>query len=877
MNQQSEHITTIINEKVVPHNGKSITKIAVSPQSKYVVTYSQEVKSFVGWHINEEDKSFKNYTKWFINDDEEDESFIGCTKGLVRWFTKDRQENYSFIGFIMWALIGDISNDNNDDDDDDDDSGPLIFDDKVQSYKLFDLKIFDFKVSDEKIIMYEGSNGSAIIYDMKNGKEITLHSSFKKYKFDIPHYKYTNFLTNGDLATYNIIESKGCNKPVIIIYTFKKNWYELDEMNIDFGGITNDVLWMLSNNTILILVLFTFQYRKILLKVDVDIKMMKLRFFKSLVVISIDGIYYIYSNRMDFLIKSITETDLKSSIKCNNLLKTFFETDDNSNYSDVRFIFNDQKVFGVFYEKPWIINMKLCDLEAYILKDNSINDIDSQDLINEIIFYCIENQLIESTEDEDEFMINYVIPNLINHNEKQNKYYTRSKRDDDEIILETFVNNTNSSQDEMIFTCNIKLRSENLKHITVDYSTYILYDETELHIYTFNVKSKKIKLQSYDIKFLKYAMNLYNKIKQDTLEVEEIKELARPTNNDELKKQWVLYAIGQKYFLVNYGEKLLKSAIKQNNIVLIESIYNKILEYFRKDPKNNIYILSLLCVSIIFGIYINNIVLFIFFLCIINHPYIIKFFNNKTKPRISFMVPFPCYVKYPQEYNWLKELFKPQSSPFTRTQNNELYKTWNGEAIIRMFGKYYYTGIWVLFILYLICFTLATFPTDILNKEVRKKLFFFQLFLDQFIYHFKVRQFIWSPIRWLSDIWNFFDLSAYLVPVLTSLCWINSYIDGEITEYTQAISISCLLLDIKLLIFLRAFESIGIYFAIIIRVAKRIISFLFIIFIIILGFAHAFFILLKPKSNISESKQGNLNDPNNPWLSNNRRWKYHSD
>jgi hypothetical protein len=129
---------------------------------------------------------------------------------------------------------------------------------------------------------------------MKNRKEITLRSDFKinddKYKFNIPYYKFTNFLTSGDLVTYNIKESRRfknqtiIRKPVILIYssntsTAKDNsWkcksiYELDGMNaieINFGGITNDVLWMLSNNTIIILDLFTLQYRKILLDVDVS-------------------------------------------------------------------------------------------------------------------------------------------------------------------------------------------------------------------------------------------------------------------------------------------------------------------------------------------------------------------------------------------------------------------------------------------------------------------------------------------------------------------------------------------------------------------------------------------------------------------------------
>jgi hypothetical protein len=72
------------------------------------------------------------------------------------------------------------------------------------------------------------------------------------------------------------------------------------------------------------------------------------------------------------------------------------------------------------------------------------------------------------------------------------------------------------------------------------------------------------------------------------------------------------------------------------------------------------------------------------------------------------------------------------------------------------------------------------------------------------------------------------------------------------------------LLYIKFLLFFRAFESFVIYFSIIINVAKRIISILVMILLFILSFVHPFFILLKPISDFSE--QGNLKDPNNPWL-----------
>src|ERR1044071_506923 len=105
------------------------------------------------------------------------------------------------------------------------------------------------------------------------------------------------------------------------------------------------------------------------------------------------------------------------------------------------------------------------------------------------------------------------------------------------------------------------------------------------------------------------------------------------------------------------------------------------------------------------------------------------------------------------------------------------------------------------------------------------------------------------------------DLGAYLLPTITSIYWIRTDIKDS-----SLISISCLLLDIKFLLFFRAFETFGIYFAIIIGVGRRIFSFLFILLLIIISFAHAFLTLLEPQSKFSENDQGDLKDPNNPWV-----------
>ena len=64
------------------------------------------------------------------------------------------------------------------------------------------------------------------------------------------------------------------------------------------------------------------------------------------------------------------------------------------------------------------------------------------------------------------------------------------------------------------------------------------------------------------------------------------------------------------------------------------------------------------------------------------------------------------------------------------------------------------------------------------------------------------------------------------------------------------------MLNFKFLLFFRVFKSFGIYFAIIIGVAKTVFPFLIVLFFIVLGFAHAFFITLRSTE---------VNDDNDPW------------
>ncbi|GBB85853.1 hypothetical protein RclHR1_01230016 [Rhizophagus clarus] len=245
--------------------------------------------------------------------------------------------------------------------------------------------------------------------------------------------------------------------------------------------------------------------------------------------------------------------------------------------------------------------------------------------------------------------------------------------------------------------------------------------------------------------------------------------------------------------------------------------------------------------------------------------FILQLTRKIMSPTIIFMNPYIKFVNYPKDYNWFWELIKPQPSPFVKTINRDIYKTWNGEALINFkwitYGMYYYTIIWFIFTAFLGCFTaVATIPQQNLDENVKKGLLIVSIIFGLIHLSFEVRQFIYSYSEWIHNYWNFFDLGAYSVPTFTSIYWLCTNYVGNFW-----LSFSCILLDLKFLLFLRVFESFGVYFAIIVGVAKQIVYFLVILLIIIISFAHAFLIILRPRLDYSLDQPITNNDPNNPW------------
>ncbi|GBB91184.1 hypothetical protein RclHR1_18340002 [Rhizophagus clarus] len=318
--------------------------------------------------------------------------------------------------------------------------------------------------------------------------------------------------------------------------------------------------------------------------------------------------------------------------------------------------------------------------------------------------------------------------------------------------------------------------------------------------------------------------------------------------------------------LAKYGRTLLESLLKLTEPELtrsIELLYNKCTTLVKEDPKRNLKFLSIITSSMN-GLYKK-------------YPDYITKFNSEM---FMFLDPKDETILYSDncsshldtftnevdvKYNsWWSEIFWPKSSIFIDTCKKEFYTNWNGEAVInfkwKKFGRKYYFPIWLIFTVFLVCFTLASYPTSSITQENRVKLYQTSIAFGFFHIIFELRQFIWNPKKYILSIWNFFDLSAYFPATIASIYWIKY---SSIPEW--ALSLSCLLLDLKFLLFFRVFESFGVYFAIIFGVARRIFYFLFVLALIIASFAHALFLLLHPQNLIDSFKTPNLSDPNNPW------------
>ncbi|RIB14680.1 hypothetical protein C2G38_1635876 [Gigaspora rosea] len=226
-----------------------------------------------------------------------------------------------------------------------------------------------------------------------------------------------------------------------------------------------------------------------------------------------------------------------------------------------------------------------------------------------------------------------------------------------------------------------------------------------------------------------------------------------------------------------------------------------------------------------------------------------------------------CFLS--EKYKFWKELILPRTNPFTHSNkveviNEEFYRYLNGEALLKFkwnaYGKYYYLAAWVIYTVFLLSFVIAATYYKTISQTSLVILLKITICLAIWHLFFELRQFIYAPLNYISSAWNFFDLGAFLLPMISSIIWLQN--KNLPTEWA---TFSTLLLEIKFLLYFRAIEFSGSYFSMILGVAQRGFSFLLILGFIVFAFAHSLHLLLRPTIDVSLKNPSYSNDQNDPW------------
>ncbi|KAF0511001.1 transient receptor potential cation channel subfamily a member 1-like [Gigaspora margarita] len=234
-----------------------------------------------------------------------------------------------------------------------------------------------------------------------------------------------------------------------------------------------------------------------------------------------------------------------------------------------------------------------------------------------------------------------------------------------------------------------------------------------------------------------------------------------------------------------------------------------------------------------------------------NHPDLRELF---VKPVIDFYdvghsttilaIPLPNFVSYPKHYKFWNELLLPSANPFTHSNrleviNEEFYRYLNGEALLKFkwntYGRNYYFAVWAIYTVFLFCFIIAATCYESISQTSLFILLNMSVVLGIWHLLLELRQFIFSPLTYVYSLWNYFDLGAYILPIITSIIWLqNNFMPKELATF------STLFLEIKFLLYFRAIE-----FSV--------------------AFAHSLHLLLRPATNVSLDYPSYSNDPNDPW------------
>ncbi|UZN99209.1 uncharacterized protein OCT59_000489 [Rhizophagus irregularis] len=708
-----------------PHSGKPITKIEVSPNEIYLVTYSHEDHSIVGWNIKDIDEGPLKLEKT--------------------------------------VKLNDISEEDN-----------------------FDLH--SMCVSNNKEIVYISKNRTLKIYDMNNDQKIKLNWGNRK------SYDYCTFNLKGVLILYNDEYKK------FLFYSMQtKNneWSFIETLPIstyfeDFRLISisyQNVCYLFSNKSIYKWNLNTIWYSDIckstkILVIDENIdenirKNIRIIGNKKFICTRIKDKISIYSVELKIPVASLNlNNDIQLSMLdkyptlCSLLFPLFINITSNGFSDSIMKNYwkkclchlkqNDllpkesypsiiqatsKHVFGFIDGNVWKI-----DLEKMMTNEEYDNDFKTNEEMSKMYDH-LHILLLDSYMDTVRELFQEAITNYNSKyelNSSQNSIEWRITCKDYKIELHVFKNNVSICTRGVKFVeLTVGLSLLGFKLINDD---IIILTSIGPLIFYFNENDKSISLSYY------YYIILNSSSKDNTKLLQIFSKPTLPLpNHDSFKYnvEWILDVKDNKSRLLKYGVVLLKFAINEHKLELIEDIYKKCINRFEEDF-NNIIFLSI----------INS-----------NLPLLDKYYPEYI---LRYSLETAIIVDSPS-YNIVNSL---HLSSFQFPQ-----KDFQVKIFYELYGKRYYIFIWSGYLILLVCFNVAARISQQEYVGIQKELLKISTLFGFIYLSFEVRQFIYNPIKWIRDIGKIYDLFVYVFSICTSILWLQGNDHDQILPY---ITFSCL-------------------------------------------------------------------------------------
>ncbi|CAB4389950.1 unnamed protein product [Rhizophagus irregularis] len=266
--------------------------------------------------------------------------------------------------------------------------------------------------------------------------------------------------------------------------------------------------------------------------------------------------------------------------------------------------------------------------------------------------------------------------------------------------------------------------------------------------------------------------------------------------------------------------------------------------------------------------------------------------NVEQNYRLKIALKIFLFLFIPRWYKISRDK-KNLLSPFSRVvryeNNDDMYDNPATEAVIDFRwqkARNFFFFLFLRFLVFAFCFIFISWKYlnhDVISWKLRNFLFALILifyYLSTYLLATELIQlYFHGPRKYFGDIFNSFDICSILLPMIVMSIMLQHFklsdgfasVESVDVGLMVGISFSIFFLWIEFVLYLRLVSKIAIYIYFVIYIIKNIFPFILFMFIVIMGFAHTMFILLKnpndPKIKVkSDTLSGTAKNINNETL-----------